>query len=188
MARKPRVHDANVTQHVIQRGCNRNVCFFNEADYQFYLDGLKIASEKMTCEVHAYVLMSNHVHLLVTPRKEGALAGFMKLIGQRYTQYVNYRYERTGSMWEGRYKSSVIDTDLYLLTCYRYIELNPVRAGMTQRPSEYRWSSARWHGLGERDEIVRDHELYNKLGVTEAERQAHYRALFRYDVNLKPAI
>jgi putative transposase len=153
MARKPRVHLENYTQHIIQRGANRNSCFFAEEDYRFYLDCLHDALNRYECECHAYVLMTNHVHLLLTPRAFSAIAKVMKLVGQRFTQYINYTYHRTGSIWEGRYKASVIDAEAYLLTCYRYIELNPVRAGMVQRPSEYRWSSARTNGFGANTEV-----------------------------------
>jgi putative transposase len=184
MARKPRIQLADYTQHVIQRGANREACFFAEADYRFHLGCLSEALKLHDCECHAYVLMTNHVHLLLTPKRYGALAKVMKLLSQRYTQYVNYTYRRTGSIWEGRYKSSVIDVDHYLLTCYRYIELNPVRAGMVNRPSEYLWSSARLHGFGESNitecakNLVVDHSLYLGLGREVEERQAAYRELF----------
>ncbi len=168
------------TYHVVQRGNNRQVCYFADDDYQFYQECMMLAGKKYRCDIHAYVLMTNHVHLLVTPRVEEGLSRFMQSIGRRYVRYVNDIYKRTGTLWEGRYKSSVIDTDRYLLTCYRYIELNPVRAGITQRPSEYQWSSARWHGLGERNKIIKDHPLYVALGVTSDERQARYRELFRH--------
>jgi putative transposase len=185
MARKPRIQLADYTQHVIQRGANREACFFADADYRFYLGCLSEALKLHDCECHAYVLMTNHVHLLLTPRRHGALAKVMKLLSQRYTQYVNFTYCRTGSIWEGRYKSSVIDVDHYLLTCYRYIELNPVRAAMVGRPSEYLWSSARFHGFGISDhaggddDLIVDHGLYLGLGSHREERQEAYRELFR---------
>ncbi|WP_020405102.1 REP-associated tyrosine transposase [Hahella ganghwensis] len=182
MARKPRVHTAGITQHIVQRGHNRERCFFNEQCYRFYLRVAREMAEQEACEVHAYVLMTNHVHLLVTPQKNGALSRMMKRINERYGRFVNYEFGRTGSVWEGRFKASVIDTEKYLLTCYRYIEMNPVRAGLVKRPSEYLWSSARWHGWGEKDELVVDHSLYIALGRSPEERQRAYRALFAEDL------
>ena len=185
MARKPRVHLENYTQHVIQRGVNREPCFYSEEDYRFYLDCLSDALDRYECECHAYVLMTNHVHLLLTPRAAFAIAQVMKLVGQRFTQYMNHSYRRTGSMWEGRYKASVIDADRYLLTCYRYIELNPVRAGMVEKPSEYRWSSARTNGFGAETDMGSDPvgltpgEAYKGLGLDDKARQQAYRELFR---------
>lgn len=179
MARKPRVHAKGFTQHIIQRGRNREACFFADADYQYYLQVLAQAAEESGCDVHAYVLMTNHVHLLVTPSVDQGISLLMKSLGQRYTQYINYTYRRTGSVWEGRYKASVIDTERYLLTCYRYIELNPVRAGMTMLPSEYRWSSARWHGFAEMNSVINDHPLYLALGQDVEQRTGAYRQLFK---------
>jgi putative transposase len=179
MARKPRVDLGGYTYHVTQRGNNRDACFFADEDYRFYRDCIKQSSDKYRVAVHAYVLMTNHVHLLVTTKLNGDLSRFMQHIGRRYVRYVNYAYKRSGTLWEGRFKSSVVDVDHYLLTCYRYIELNPVRAGMTERPSEYPWSSARWHGFGLGDEIVRDHPIYEALGSTKEARAFAYRELFR---------
>lgn len=178
MARKPRVHLPGYTQHVIQRGNNREACFFAEADYAAYREILGNAAGIAACQIHAYVLMTNHVHLLVTPQVHGGLSQLMKAVGQGYCHYFNQQHQRTGSLWEGRYKAEVIDTEHYLLTCSLYIEANPVRAGMAVKPSEYPWSSARWHGLGEPDPVVMDHPLYEALGLTPAERQSAYRALY----------
>jgi len=141
MARKPRVFLQGVAQHVVQRGNNREPCFFAEADYQFYLECLAESATKYACQLHAYVLMTNHVHLLVTPENESSLSGMMQSLGRRYVRYVNHTYKRTGTLWEGRYKSSLVQSENYLLTCSRYIELNPVRANMVETPAEYRWSS-----------------------------------------------
>ena len=137
MARKPRFGLSAVPQHVIQRGNNREPCFFSEADYQFYLEYIRDAAERYQCAVHAYVLMTNHVHLLVSPEKHDSVPRFMQHIGRRYVQYINYAYRRSGTLWEGRYKASLVDVEKYLFTCYRYIELNPVRADMVRSPSEY---------------------------------------------------
>jgi putative transposase len=183
MARKPRVDLGGYTYHVTQRGNNREACFFAEEDYRFYRDCIKQSAHKYTVAVHAYVLMTNHVHLLVTTKRNGDLSRFMQHIGRRYVRYVNYAYKRSGTLWEGRFKSSVVDVERYLLACYRYIELNPVRAGMTQRPSEYPWSSARWHGFGLKDEIVKDHPIYDALGATKEARTIAYRELFRTEMD-----
>ena len=183
MARKPRVDLGGYIYHITQRGNNREACFFAEQDYRFYLECIKLASDKYHVAVHAYVLMTNHVHLLVTTKADGDMSSFMQHIGRRYVRYINHAYKRSGTLWEGRFKSSVVDVEHYLLVCYRYIELNPVRAGMTNRPSEYPWSSARWHGFAKRDGIVRDHSIYMALGPTVDERTVAYRELFRTEMD-----
>lgn len=179
MPRRPRINVAGYPQHVVQRGHNREACFFAEEDYQFYLHWLKKGAKKYGCEIHAYVLMTNHVHLLVSPQQPEGISRLMQSLGRRYAQYVNRIYRRSGSVWEGRFKASLIQAEDYLLTCYRYIELNPVRADLVRDPGEYPWSSYRWHGLGQRNELITDHVLYHSLGKTEEERHAAYRALFR---------
>jgi putative transposase len=166
-------------QHVIQRGNNRQACFFAEADYLYYLDALRTAAEKFAGRIHAYVLMTNHVHLLMTPDRENALSEIMQSVGRRYVRYVNKEYRRSGTLWEGRFKASLIQSEQYLLTCYRYIELNPVRAGMVDHPGEYRWSSYSANAQGAVDEVLCLHDEYRRLGTTAGERQAAYRALFR---------
>jgi putative transposase len=169
-------------QHVVQRGHNREACFFADEDYHFYLHWLKEGARKYGCAIHAYVLMTNHVHLLMTPERPDSLPRLMQSLNRRYAQYVNRIYRRSGSIWEGRYKSSLIQAEEYLLICYRYIELNPVRADMVNDPGEYRWSSYRWHGLGqadEADELVTDHPLYLGMATSDEERRAVYRKLFR---------
>ncbi len=172
-----------IPQHVIQRGNNRGVCFFAEADYQYYRQCLIEGTQRYGCAVHAYVLMTNHVHLLVTPQAEESLSRMMRYLGSRYVQYVNYVYRRSGTLWEGRFKSSLIDSERYLLTCYRYIELNPVRAGMVANPGDYSWSSYAAHAMGNRDEWLQDHPLYRALGDTAAARQVAYRDLFRSQID-----
>jgi len=179
MPRRPRLNLASVPLHVIQRGNNRQACFFAEEDYRFYLYWLKKGAEKYGCDIHAYVLMTNHVHLLLTPQAKTSASGLMQSLGRRYVQYVNRVYKRSGTLWEGRFKASLVNAEEYLLLCYRYIELNPVRAGMVQDPGVYPWSSYRSHGLGERDELIHDHELYLALGVKAEDRQRAYRELFR---------
>ena len=183
MPRRTRLNLSNLPLHVIQRGNNRQACFFAEEDYRFYLHWLGKGAEKHGCDIHAYVLMTNHVHLLLTPRKPQAASGLMQSLGRRYVQYINRTYKRSGTLWEGRFKASLVNAEEYLLRCQRYIELNPVRAGMVADPSEYPWSSYRHHALGERKEHIRDHELVVALGMTAPERQEAYRALFRSELD-----
>jgi len=177
MARLPRYFLPDQPQHVIQRGNNRNIIFAGE-DYRFYLECLADAASKHGCDIHAYVLMTNHVHLLLTPHHKDSIAKILQSVGRRYVQYFNHVYQRTGTLWEGRYKATLIDSEAYLLTCYRYIELNPVRAGMVSHPREYPWSSYRWHGEGKPDELVCDHAIYQALGESGGARLAAYCALF----------
>ncbi|NIR28394.1 MAG: transposase [Gammaproteobacteria bacterium] len=175
MARLPRYFFPNQPQHLIQRGNNRSAIFTGAADYRFFLSSLQTASARHGCRVHAYVLMTNHVHLLVSPEAETSIPRLMQSVGTRYAKYFNWRYARTGTLWEGRYRATLIDTDAYLLTCYRYVELNPVRAGMVCEPGAYRWSSYRWHAHGVPDPLITDHFLYQGLGGTGEERRMRYR-------------
>jgi putative transposase len=183
MARLPRYVLPGHPQHVIQRGNNRNVIFASEEDYSFYRECLKKACSEHKVLVHAYVFMTNHVHLLMTPQTEYGLAKVMQSVGRRYVQYFNYAYRRTGTLWEGRYKATLIDTENYLLTCYRYIELNPVRANMVSLAEEYRWSSYHFNARGEFDELLTPHALYEALGRTPATRVSVYRALFKNHID-----
>ena len=179
MPRRPRILIAGVPQHIVQRGNNRQAIFFEPRDYRFYLECLGDSAAKHGCFVHAYVLMTNHVHLLATPSSADGLSLFMRDLGRRYVQqYVNSVYRRTGTMWEGRYKSNLIDAQRYFLTCSRYIELNPVRAGLVTRPEDYPWSSYRHNGIGVRDPFVSPHDEYIALGATPGERRNAYRHLF----------
>jgi putative transposase len=179
MARLPRFVLSGQPQHVIVRGNNRAEIFCAEADYLFYLEKLQQACEKHACKLHAYVLMTNHVHLLITPQEEQSIGKAMQMLGRYYVQYYNYTYQRTGTLWEGRYKATLIDSEAYLLTCMRYIELNPVRAGMVAHPSEYPWSSYRCNAQGEANELITHQLEYRRLGKTDEERQAAYRLLFK---------
>lgn len=179
MARLPRLYFPGCAQHVIQRGNNREACFYDEADYKAYLSFLKEAAIKYQVAIHAFVLMTNHVHLLATPRDEQGISRLMQAQGRKYVQYFNFTHGRTGTLWEGRYKSTLVDSDSYLLTVYRYIELNPVRAGMVSHASEYPWSSYQLNALGKPIQLLTPHALYLQLGKTEAERQDAYRSLFR---------
>lgn len=185
MARKPRFNVIGVPQHLIQRGNNREPCFYSKEDYSAYLEFLAIAGEKTDCQVHAYVLMTNHVHLLITPMQDYGISALMQSLGKRYVQFINHTYQRTGTLWEGRYKASLVDSQAYLLTCMRYIELNPVRAGMTEMPDQYHWSSYATNAGGKPDNRLTPHPLYLALGNTQEERCYAYRELFRNKVENK---
>ena len=179
MPRRPRIHLPGFPLHIIQRGNNRSPCFFSNDDCGAYLDWMRRAAEKLGCAIHAYVLMTNHVHLLLTPGQPGSVSTLMQSLGRRYVQYVNHTYRRSGTLWEGRFLASSVHAEAYLLKCMRYIELNPVRAGMVEQPGDYRWSSFRHNGLGRPDAIIRQHGIYTALGADPAERQNAYRDLFR---------
>jgi putative transposase len=150
MPRLPRYVLPGQPQHVIQRGNNRSPLFNVEADYACFLHYMQDACRRHGCHVHAYVLMTNHIHLLITPESKDGLSKVMQSVGRRYVQYFNTSYQRTGTLWEGRYKATIVDSESYLLTCYRYIELNPVRAKLVGHPAEYRWSSYHANALGNR--------------------------------------
>jgi putative transposase len=163
MPRRSRISIPGIPWHIIQRGNNRSACFYTDDDYQVYLRHLKEQAEKHACKIHAYVLMTNHVHLLLTPEKENSAAQLMKNLGQRYVQYINRTYHRSGTLWEGRFRSCLMQTESYVLACYRYIELNPVRAAMVNHPREYPWSSYRFNAEGRNDELITAHEEYMRL-------------------------
>jgi putative transposase len=179
MARLGRYFLPDQPLHVIQRGNNRDAIFFGTDDYAHYHDWLATAAVEHACAVHAYVLMTNHVHLLVTPSAADSLPRTMQSLGRRYVRHVNTIYRRTGTLWEGRYRAAPIDSEAYFLACCRYIELNPVRAKMIGHPRDYRWSSYRAHAQGTADPLLNGHHVYDGLGGTPAERQLAYRALFR---------
>ena len=180
MPRLPRYVLPGQPQHVIQRGNNREPIFYDYSDYRFYLEKLAAACQKHDCSLHAYVLMTNHVHLLITPHSMDGIGKVLQMLGRYYVQYFNYTHDRTGTLWEGRYKATLIDSEQYLLTCMRYIELNPVRAGIVEHPKDYPWSSYHCNADGQTDELITPHGLYRHLGATKEERQAAYRALFRH--------
>jgi putative transposase len=183
MLRKPRFNLPSVPQHVIQRDNNREPCFLAEGDYRRYLDNLNDVSVKFKCQIHVYVLMTNHVHLLITPLSNHAAGQMMQALGRRYVYYINRTYRRTGTLWEGRYKASLIDSEAYLLTCMRYIELNPVRASMVQHPGEYGWSSYGANAQGKCDPLITPHPSYLALDMSAENRQQAYRELFRYHMD-----
>jgi putative transposase len=177
MPRQPRLDLARVPQHVVQRGNDRQPCFFQDIDRIRYLDELREICLREDCAVHAYVLMTNHVHLLMTPQASGQVARVMQALGRRYVRYVNDRYHRTGTLWEGRYKACLVDSESYLLRCYRYIELNPVRAHMVASPADYPWSSYASNAQAMASPLIRPHPSYVDLAANPAERCAAYRAL-----------
>ncbi|HEX2830394.1 MAG TPA: transposase [Burkholderiales bacterium] len=183
MARRARLRLARVPMHVIQRGNNHGAIFFAPSDYDFYLDRLDDAMSRHGCAIHAYVLMTNHVHLLLTPFAADAVSLAMRDLGRCYVQqYINKAYARSGTLWEGRFKASLVAAEDYFLTCCRYIELNPVRAGMVSHPADYRWSSYRHHALGEPNSCLTSHPLFRRLGASPEERRSAYQALFRHDL------
>ena len=182
MPRRPRIIVPGIPLHIIQRGNNRQACFFADEDYLFYLDWLKEYAQGSGCLIHAFVLMTNHVHLLLTPRFSYSAGELMKRLGQRYVQYVNKTYKRSGTLWEGRFRSSIVQQEEYLFRCQRYIEMNPVRAEIVKHPGEYRWSSYRTNGQGEKSELITPQALYLSLGKSRKEREEAYCELFRYDL------
>jgi putative transposase len=177
MPRHARFSLAGVPMHVLQRGHNRSACFFDPSDHRYYLDRLRELSEAFGCAVHAYCLMTNHVHLLLTPPTESAAGRMMRLLAQHYSQYVNRTYERRGTIWEGRFRSSLVDSERYLLACHVYVERNPVRAGMVRLPRDYPWSSYRANAEGRVDRLLTPHPRYLALGDEPAARRAAYRHL-----------
>ena len=186
MPRRARLAVAGIPWHIIQRGNNRSACFYAEADYRRYLRDLGEQAGKYGCRIHAYCLMTNHVHLLVTPALVESAGLMMKHLGQRYVQYINRTYRRTGTLWEGRFRSCLAQDDTYVLACYRYIELNPVRAGMVAHPAEYSWSSYRCNGQGQQNTLLTPHQQYLALGQSMEERHSRYRGLFR--AHLEPKL
>lgn len=186
MSRRARLAMPNVALHIIQRGHNRSACFYADADYELYLAQLTELSSRFGCLVHAYALMANHVHLLITPRGHDSAALLMKHLGQRYVQYINRTYERSGTLWEGRFRSCMAQGARYVLTCYRYIELNPVRACVVWHPREYRWSSYRANAEGMSTRALAPHADYLALGPHEDARHQAYRCLF--DAALDPQL
>jgi len=178
MARIPRQVVAGYPYHVIQRGHNRQQVFIDDIDRREYLGWLKDAAEVHGLAIHAYVLMDNHVHLLCTPSQGDSLARTIQAVGRRYVRRFNRRHGRSGTLWEGRFRSSLVEADRYLLACQRYIESNPVRAGMVEGVADWPWSSHRHHTGLSVDPIVRSHPTIFALGNTPFERESAYRKLF----------
>ena len=182
MARTARLVIPNQSHHLIQRGHDRQLIFHDAADYQAFLGWLRVASRQFGVAIHAYVLMGNHLHLLATPSDEQGLARMMQWVGRYYVPYFNLKYQRSGTLWQGRFKTSIIESEQYFMLCSRYIEMNPVRAGMVVRLAEYPWSSYAHHVGDKQDPLISDHPLYWALGNTPFEREAAYKALMLQEI------
>ena len=178
MPRPPRIVRPGQTLHLVQRGNNRTACFTCDEDRARYTHLLREVSEWTGCAIHAYVLMTNHVHLLLTAAEARSPSCMMQALGGRYVRYFNDRLERTGTLWEGRFRSSVIDSERYFFHCSRYVETNPIRAGLVARPGDYRWSSHRCNAFGMFDALVTAHPLYRALGDHVTDCHVAYRAMF----------
>jgi len=178
MARLPRPDLAGIAQHIVQRGNDRLPCFHDDEDRRRYLTALRQLAARYDCALHAYVLMTNHVHLLATPESAGAISRMMQTLGRLYVSDFNARHRRTGTLWEGRYRSCLVGGARYVLTCHRYIELNPVRAAMVAHPADFPWSSHAANAAGTLNPLLRPHPDYLTLGATREQRQSAYRALF----------
>jgi len=183
MARLPRIDIPGAAQHVVVRGVDRRPCFFADGDRWGYLALLRDSATRCGCAVHAFVLMTNHVHLLLSADIAGAVSATMHRVGSAYVRHINRIHGRTGTLFEGRFRSSVVQTERYLLACMRYIELNPVRAGMVASPERYRWSSFRCNAGLAGNAWLSPHGVYLALGPTRALRIEAYRALFEAEMD-----
>ncbi|GLS26098.1 transposase [Marinibactrum halimedae] len=181
MPRLPRLNLIDIPQHIVQVGHNNLPCFFEDDDYEFYLQSLKVAADQYEVHVHAYVLLSSMVQIVATPRIPNGISSMMQSLGRRYVQYVNHKYRRSGTIWGGRYKSSLVDSDAYLLSCYRYVECKPMFEGVVDEPGDYPWSSFDHHSSLQTNQLIRDHRLYLEMGETPQERATAYRSSFRYE-------
>ena len=186
MPRMRRYEIVDIPQHVVQRGNNRQETFRDDRDRRLYSEWLSEVSRRYACEVHAYVLMTNHVHLLMTPRRPKAIARLMQVLGSKYVRHYNDRHGRTGTLWEGRYHASLVASGRYFLICSRYIELNPVRARLVDHPADYPWSSYGRNALARSDRLVTEHPEYTELGGGGRERAKAYRRLF--DGQIEPIV
>jgi len=178
MPRRPRSITADCPVHIVQRGINRRSCFRCEQDFRSYLAALRETSGQYRVAIYAFVLMTNHVHMLAVPAREDAISRMMQQLGRKYVSYFNKLHVRTGTLWEGRFRSSVIASERYLFACYRYIELNPVRAGLVRSAREYKWSSYRANAMNLPDGLVSASPEWLALGQSRAARAAQYQQLF----------
>lgn len=185
MPRKSRIDLPSYPQHVIQRGNNKQTCFHQTADFKAYAYWLRQYSVQFDVSVHAWVFMSNHVHILCTPNKSNAISAMMQSLGRQYVRYFNDKYKRTGTLWEGRYKACIVESDAYLIQLYKYIELNPVRAKMVKEAEDYVWSSFQINALGKDSSLCVPHESYTRLGHSKTQRLLEYSRLFKQDIPLK---
>ena len=179
MARLPRYTIKNQPQHIIQRGLDGQDIFIDNDDYEFYWECLCDAAAANNLKVHAYILMPDHVHLLASPGNERSIPKTLQSLGRRYVQHFNDNHESSGSLWEGRYRATVLDSKEYLITCSRYIELNGVRAGLVEHPKEYDWSSYAHNALGRKDPLISEHRIYKKLATWVKPAHKVYRTLFK---------
>jgi len=175
MPRRPRLCPPGLPVHVVQRGNNRQAIFASESDLKAFSTWLREAGDKHRLEIHAWVFMTNHVHLLMTPLATGSVSSCMQFVGRHYVRYFNRRYERSGTLFEGRFKSSIVQSSRYFLACQRYIELNPVRAGMVSDPAGYTWSSYRAHAFSRKPKMWTPHAEYLALGISQTARASTYR-------------
>lgn len=183
MARLPRLVIPNQPLHIMHRGNNRQDIFNTEDDMLRIKDDIEHGLKKSGCFLHAYVIMTNHLHLLITPGSKEQLAFFMQAMANRYVRYYNALHKRTGTLWEGRYKSCLVDSDSYLFSLYKYIEMNPVKANMVSNPSDYKWSSYSHNALADNDKLITEHNLYRALGNNPEIRCGRYKELFdRLDI------
>ena len=177
MPRNPRFCPTEYPVHIVHRGNNRQACFTGDTDIAAYAHWLAEGAAKYQISIHAWVFMSNHVHLLLTPHIDNGVSRLMQYIGRLYVRQFNYQYARTGTLFDGRFKSSVVQSSRYLINCLQYIELNPIRAGMVKDPGDYKWSSYRSHAFGHKANMWTPHFVYTSLGSTDKQRQSGYRAL-----------
>jgi len=178
MARLPRLVLPNHPLHIMHRGNNRQDIFESEEDMIRIKEDIQYGLEKSSCQLHAYVIMTNHLHLLITPESKEQLAIFMQAMANKYVRYFNAKHNRTGTIWEGRYKSCLVDSDAYLFTLYKYIEMNPIKANMVESLNDYPWSSYAHHALGREDNLISEHAQYQALGKDALARSEAYIALF----------
>ncbi|VAW74129.1 Transposase and inactivated derivatives [hydrothermal vent metagenome] len=182
MARLPRICPPGIPVHLIQRGNNKQVCFTATEDFAVYANWLHESSVRFGVAIHAWVFMTNHVHILATPQTPDSISRMMQVVGRHYVRYFNKAHSRTGTLWEGRFKSCVVDSENYVLCCQRYIELNPVRANMVTMPSEYPWSSYHSNGLGKPAKLWTPHETYLSMGNSDQSRILAYQSLFKSNI------
>ena len=182
MPRRPRIILSNIPVKLLQKTANKQKCFRRDQDYQYYLQLLKQYTSESGCAIHAYALLPDHIHLLLTPKAEKSVASLMKNLGQLYTQYYNRTYQRKGSLWAGRFRSSVIEENSFLFPCKIFIEMNPVFAGLVKQPKDYPWSSHRINAYGEPNTFIIPHLNYLKLDSNPIVRQFAYKNLFQEEL------
>ncbi len=179
MARLPRYYIKNQPQHIIQRGINGNKIFIQDDDYENYYEWLQIAADFYKLKIHAYIFMPDHVHLLASPGSESSISKTLQSLGRNYVQYYNRNYDNNGTLWEGRYRATILDSKDYLLACSQFIETNSVRKGMTKHPKDHFWSSYGYNAKGEEDPLISEHRVYKALGNDPKERIKSYRERFK---------